>query len=200
MNATPFFYNAAGLPKPFLNRNQFGATFGGPIKKDKLFYFVSYQGVRIADAEPSLKTLTVPTSLTDDRSTQGIINAMASPTSYNTVITAGQINQAALNLLQAKLPNGQYFIPSANPSLKPSLGYDAYVQGPNTTSPIDQGIADVDYVVNNKDRLSAKYYVQNDPTKNDPFGAVASSFGFPQQLVAGSQVLPSQIRLYCHRT
>ncbi len=188
MNATPFFYNAAGLPKPFLNRNQFGATFGGPIKKDKLFYFVSYQGVRIADAEPSLKTLTVPTSLTDDRSPQGIINAMASPTSYNTVITAGQINQAALNLLQAKLPNGQYFIPSANPSLKPSLGYDAYVQGPNTTSPIDQGIADVDYVVNNKDRLSAKYYVQNDPT-NDPSGAVASLLGFPQQLVAGSQVI-----------
>ena len=40
---------------PFLNRNQFGATVGGPIKKDKLFYFLSYQGVRIADAKPSLK-------------------------------------------------------------------------------------------------------------------------------------------------
>jgi hypothetical protein len=188
MNATPFFYNAAGLPKPFLNRNQFGATFGGPIKKDKLFYFVSYQGIRIADAEPSLKTLTVPTSLTDDRSTQGIINAMASPTSFNTTITAGQINPAALNLLQAKLPNGQYFIPSANPSLSPSLGYDAFVQGPNTNSPVDQGIADVDYVLNEKDRLSAKYYVQYDPT-NDPFGAVASLLGFPQTLTAGSQVI-----------
>src|ERR1700740_404109 len=47
MNAAPFFYNAAGkdqitgkqiLPRPFLNRNSFGATLGGPIKKDKLFY------------------------------------------------------------------------------------------------------------------------------------------------------------------
>ena len=188
MNATPFFYNAAGLPKPFLNRNQFGATFGGPIKKDKWFYFVSYQGVRIADAEPSLKTLTVPTSLTDDRSTQGIITAMGNAASYNTTITQGQINQAALNLLQAKLPNGQFLIPSANPSINPGLGYDAFVQGPNTTSPIDQGIVDVDYAVNERDRISAKYYIQNDPT-NDPFGAVASLLGFPQQLIAGSQVI-----------
>src|ERR1700752_4391234 len=74
MNATPFFYNAAGIPKPFLNRNQFGSTLGGPIKKDKLFFFGSYQGVRIADAESSTKDATVPLGLTDDRSTQGIIN------------------------------------------------------------------------------------------------------------------------------
>ena len=189
----------------FLNRNQFGATFGGPIKKDKLFYFLSYQGVRVADAEPSLKTLTVPTTLTDDRSPQGITNAIntvigsehltADPnpcgpgqTPANTCFQSSQINSAALNLLQAKLPNGQYFIPSANPSINPILGYDAYVQGPNTISPIDQGIADVDYVVNEKDRLSAKYYVQNDPTE-DPFGAVASLIGFPQTLSAGSQVI-----------
>ena len=53
MNAAPFFYNASPAittKDPFLNRNQFGATLGGPIKKDKLFYFLSYQGVRIADA------------------------------------------------------------------------------------------------------------------------------------------------------
>src|SRR5208283_2360761 len=78
MNATPFFYNAAGIPEPFLNRNQFGATLGGPIKKDKLFYFFSYQGVRIADQETSTKDVTVPLGLTNDRSAQGIANAINS--------------------------------------------------------------------------------------------------------------------------
>src|ERR1700730_12885187 len=34
------------LATPPLRRNQFGATFGGPIKKDKTFFFMSYQGLR----------------------------------------------------------------------------------------------------------------------------------------------------------
>jgi hypothetical protein len=198
MNASPFFYNAAGvnpltskqyLPSPFLNRNQFGATLGGPIKKDKLFYFLSYQGVRIADAGPSTKDVIVPLNLTNDRSTQGIINMIQA--AYGTTITSNQINTAAMNLLSAKLPNGQYLIPSAqftNPTMATTLGYDAVVEGPNTHASVDQGIAAVDYVVSAKDRLSLKYYVQSDPT-SDPFGAVGSLLGFPQQLSAGSQVI-----------
>src|SRR5580704_17280835 len=105
MNAAPFFYNASPLlttKVPFLNRNQFGATLGGPIKKDKLFYFLSYQGVRIADASDATKDITVPLGLTDDRSTQGIINAMQS--TYNESITASQISPVAAAMLQAKLP------------------------------------------------------------------------------------------------
>src|SRR5229473_2149674 len=69
MNAAPFFYNASPAitqKVPFLNRNQFGATLGGPIKKDKLFYFASYQGVRIADATDAIQNSTVPLSLTND--------------------------------------------------------------------------------------------------------------------------------------
>ena len=189
LNATPFFYNAAGTPEPFLNRNQFGATLGGPIKKDKLFYFLSYQGVRISDAESATKDVTVPLGLTSDRSTQGIINMIQA--TYGETITASQINPAAQSLLQAKLPNGQYLIPSAqftNPTTATTLGYDAIVEGRNTISTVDQGIAAVDYVLSPKDRLSAKYYVQNDPTTN-PFGAVGSLLGFAQQLSAGSQVI-----------
>jgi hypothetical protein len=49
-------------------------------------------------------------------------------------------------------------------------------------------IAAVDYAPSTKDRLSVKYYFQNDPTTN-PFGAVGSLLGFPQQLSAGSQVV-----------
>lgn len=206
MNSTPYFYNQVGLAAPFLNRNQFGATLGGPIKRDKLFYFLSYQGVRIADAESSTKDTTVPFYLTDDRSAQGIVNAInvtyfpgcgPNQTPPNPCFDSSQINQAAMNMLNAKLPNGQYLIPSPYPGFTnlgaqgyiaaQDLGYDAIVQGPNSISSVDQGIAGVDYAVNSKNHLSAKYYVQNDPTRN-PFGSVGSLLGFSQQLLAGSDV------------
>jgi Carboxypeptidase regulatory-like domain len=191
MNAAPFFYNASPAittKDPFLNRNQFGATFGGPIKKDKLFYFLSYQGVRIADAASSIQDTTVPLSLTNDRSAQGIVNMIAGT---GKTITASQISPQALALFQAPGVNGnQFLIPSAqitNPTLAKQLGYDAVVQGANTESSVDQGIANVDYVVNDKDRLSVKAYIQQNPTTN-PFGAVGSLLGFGQQLSAEGNV------------
>ena len=45
-NANAFFRNATGQPKPNLKQNQFGATAGGPVKRNKLFFFASYQGTR----------------------------------------------------------------------------------------------------------------------------------------------------------
>lgn len=191
MNAAPFFYNASPAittKVPFLNRNQFGATFGGPIKKDKLFYFLSYQGVRIADAADSIKTATVPLTLTNDRSPQGIINMIQGATGKT--IAAGQIGPVAQAMLQAKQKNGQYFIPAAqitDPNTALGLGYDVIVQGPNAQSHVDQGIVNVDYMLSDKDRIGGKYYIQDNPTTN-PFGAVGSLLGFPQQLSGGSQV------------
>jgi hypothetical protein len=43
LNANDWFFNYQGLPRPVLNSNQYGGAFGGPVKKDKLFFFVSYQ-------------------------------------------------------------------------------------------------------------------------------------------------------------
>jgi len=190
MNAAPFFYNASPILSPnFLNRNQFGATLGGPIKKNKLFYFLSYQGVRIADSTDSTKTVTVPLTLTDDRSAQGIINTIQG--AYGKTLAASQLSPQALGLLQAKGANGQYLIPSAqltDPTTATILGYDAVVQGANAQSKVDQGMANVDYVLSEKDRLGVKYYVQTDPTTN-PFGAAGVLLGFPQQLSSGSQVI-----------
>src|ERR1700678_2297569 len=101
MNAAPFFYNASPVLAPiFLNRNQFGATVGGPIKKDKLFYFLSYQGVRIADSTDSTKEVTVPLTLTNDRSAQGILNTIQG--AYGKTLAASQLSTQALGLLQAK--------------------------------------------------------------------------------------------------
>jgi hypothetical protein len=191
MNAAPFFYNASPailVKNPFVVRNQFGATIGGPIKKDKLFYFGSYQGVRIASAESSTKEITVPLGLTGDRSLAGLVNAEKA--TYGTTITQSQISPAAQAILSATLPNGQFLIPTPSITSGPqakALGYDAVVQGANSTSTVDQAIGNVDYVLSDSDRLTGKYYYQRNPTTN-PFGAVGALLGFPQQLSAGSQV------------
>ncbi len=191
LNAAPFFYNAspaATTKIPFMNRNMFGATFGGPLKKDKLFYFLSYQGVRVSDAEDATQGSAVPLGLTNDRSVGGLI-AMES-SSYGKTVTAAQINPVALAMYNATLPNGQYMIPTpqiTTLSTAEALGYDALVVGPNATNRVDQGISDVDYQLSSNDRMSAKYYYQNDPTSN-PFAYETNVLGFPQKLYAGSQV------------
>ena len=46
LNANDFFRNLAGQPRAVLNENQFGFSLGGPIKKEKLLFFSSYQGTR----------------------------------------------------------------------------------------------------------------------------------------------------------
>src|SRR5437660_1542897 len=43
LNANDYYRNAAGGSKLVLNQNQYGGTFGGPLKKDKLFFFAAYQ-------------------------------------------------------------------------------------------------------------------------------------------------------------
>ena len=193
MNAAPFFFNASpAIPAsekvPFLNRNMFGATLGGPIKKNKLFYFVAYQGTRVADAADAIQNVTVPLGLTNDRSSAGLA-AAANNSASGTNVLPSQIVPQAFGIMNAKLPNGSYLIPSASLSagVATQLGYDAVVQGPNAQAIVDQGNANVDYIFSDKDRVAVKYYIQDDPTTT-PFGYGGNALGFPQQLAAGSQV------------
>ena len=62
LNANNFFLNANGQPRPVLKQNQFGGTLGGPIRKDKTFFFVSYQGSRQVngEAQGALQTAILP--------------------------------------------------------------------------------------------------------------------------------------------
>src|SRR5258708_39829601 len=46
LNANDWFFNANGQPRPFANSNEWGGSFGGPIKKDKLFFFYDNEGLR----------------------------------------------------------------------------------------------------------------------------------------------------------
>jgi hypothetical protein len=56
-DANNWFNNRAGRKKADLSQNQFGATFGGPIIKDKTFFFADYQGLRITSGQTYLSTV-----------------------------------------------------------------------------------------------------------------------------------------------
>ena len=60
LNSNSFFNNAFGLPRTPLNRDTFGGTLGGPILKDKLFFFAAAEYFR--DRRTSNINYTVPTA------------------------------------------------------------------------------------------------------------------------------------------
>lgn len=47
MNANNYFNNQSGTPRPFDNANQWAASIGGPIRKDKTFFFINTEGLRV---------------------------------------------------------------------------------------------------------------------------------------------------------
>jgi len=53
LNANDFFSNLSGTPRPEYRQNQFGGSFGGPIKKDKTFFFVDTEALRIVQGVPT---------------------------------------------------------------------------------------------------------------------------------------------------
>jgi Carboxypeptidase regulatory-like domain len=184
----PFFSGA-----PPLHRNVFGVTLGGPIRKDKLFFFASYQGQRISDALSGAFN-GVPTlqGLTDtNRNDQAALISLANANDQCVLpdpacITA--IDPVALAILNAKTPSGQFIIPSSN-APNPESGsqpFNAFVKGPPSQFNANQVNGNLDYNFSSKDRLAGKYYFQSDPT-SIPF-AVSAVPGFPQTLHAASQL------------
>jgi hypothetical protein len=109
LNANEPFIKARGLERPVLTRNQFGGTLGGPIVKDKAFFFGSYQGTREDNGLSLANSLTfpsIPLGLTDtNRTAAGLAAAFG--------LTAVLINPVSLAILNARLPDGGFAIPSS---------------------------------------------------------------------------------------
>ncbi|MDQ6678495.1 MAG: carboxypeptidase regulatory-like domain-containing protein [Acidobacteriota bacterium] len=111
-------FQAYGTDKPLSIFNNFGATFGGPIKKNKIFYFVSYEGTRQRQASPGLFTVPTGSQLNGDFS--GLTTIIYDPQTGNadgTGRTPFPNNKIPANRLDPIALKLQSYYPAANNGL-----------------------------------------------------------------------------------
>ena len=193
LNSRGFF----DTEKPDSKQNQFGGTLGGPIKKDRTFFFTSYEGRRVRRGIPS-DSVAVPTpeerngdfsgglSSSDpnfpvfagtlgDQHVADILNARTGCT--NAITTAGGTMPAAGVDYASIFPGNQIPTTCMDPTALDLM--NQFVPLPNTadgffqTAPVsrertDQITFKFDHRINDKQNLSAYYYF-NDTNQFDPF-------------------------------
>lgn len=173
LNANDFFRNETGQQRPDLKQNQFGFTLGGPIKKDRLLFFGSYQGTHqvngLASGQARIGcgvSLSEP-ALTNDRSPQALgqlFGGMKGAFGGVAIASDGSnINPVALSLLNYKLPDGSFLIPTPQTvdSSKPfaSRGFSTLTE-PCTFNE-DQFLLNVDYEASQKSRIAARFFLED---------------------------------------
>ncbi|MDT8069190.1 MAG: TonB-dependent receptor [Terriglobia bacterium] len=157
-NANSFFNKLFGLPRDVLKRNQFGGTFGGPIKKDKAFFFVSYQ--KQIQHQAQVQTATVPTALEiggdfsqSGPESQAAVASFLQANSYfqadPTLAAQGIIDPTKINpIIQKYIAAG--LIPNSGSNTSSTLSTNALA-----TDNFDELTTKLDFNFTQNDRLAA---------------------------------------------
>jgi len=162
------FFDPAPIPKAAIGLEQFGASFGGAVKKDKLFYFVNYEGQRYNVAD----TLIATPPITCGGGTAGCSLAASDP-AHSLVDACKAVGFANVTPLSAHIAglnsdcsvNPTNYTPGASESLFPTNPGSANGTNPNneilgmvSTSKQDNGVAKVDYHLNDHHSLTGTYF------------------------------------------
>jgi|LSQX01.1.fsa_nt_gb hypothetical protein len=174
LNANPFFYNRNRRPedpdKPILTQKQYGFTLGGPVLKDKLLLFGSWQGSRQKNGLAGGGTVNtqLPPIPEGDRSAPGFAAALAAMNcgfsnwgwagGANVACDGSNISPVVLNILNLKLPDGSYFVPGSG-----TTGYTRRTFSIPAQYKGDQFLANVDYMINQQNTLSGRFFYTRDP-------------------------------------
>jgi Carboxypeptidase regulatory-like domain len=180
LNSNDFF-----VGKTVLDQNQFGGTLGGPIKKDKAFFFGSYQGTRSKNGITSqgLTTgVTLPNIPDEPRNTAQFADDLANatcgsftfgPTVQGPSAACGpfqgpeNISPVALAMLNLPGPGGKgYYVPtpSTDPgcTANPFGSYNCTFSDPAPYSE-NQFIVNGDYVISQGETLQTRYFYTRNP-------------------------------------
>ena len=159
-SANGFFNNAAGVPRQKLDRNVFGVSLGGPIVKNRLFYFVNFEGRRDSSETGGLRI--VPT----DAFRQGIFTYTRTNGTVGTLsptqITA--LDPAAIGPSAAVLATFQQYPHSNDHTVGDGLNTSGYRFNAKTPLTFNTYIAKVDYQLDNegKHQIFWRGNLQND--------------------------------------
>ncbi len=187
LDANNFFLNGANdgvvTPRPAYRRNQFGGTLGGPVIKDRAWFFISYQGTRETNGTSltnSLATVFLPAFLGSQRDPASLaaFSMCYAPDLF------GYVDPVAAAALTATLPNGQLMIPGI-PGQTTAAGCTAGEGALPTTKPVletipsnstykeDQFNTNFDVKLSDANRFFAKYFFAANRTNQalyDQFG------------------------------
>jgi hypothetical protein len=155
------YFDQAPVPKAPIALEQFGASLGGPIKKDKLFYFINYEGQRYSVgstlfvAAPTTVSLAKPSKPGGDPN-QSLVDACNA---------LGRANVTPLSAQLAGLPAGSCvpnppnFTPGPSESLFPTnTTASNIILGLVSINSQNNGVGKVDYHPNDKNTISGMYF------------------------------------------
>ena len=184
-NANEYFLKADGKSRPVLKQNQFGFTVGGPILHRKLYFFTSYQGTRQSNGvdQSGLASGVYTYPFPVDRTDRAAVGAAMCPENHSSDAVNFQtlyggvqvdcegknISTVAMNLLQAKLPNGNYVIPGSGTD-----DYKVQSFSSPTSYKEDQGVLNFDYKISAKNVIAERGFISH-PRKVASFDAGPSS-------------------------
>jgi len=143
------YFVPSPLPRNILKQNQFGATAGGPVVKDKTFFFLSYERIRSISESPSATIVPTPAQRRGDFSATS--TPVLDPLTNNNPFPGNIIPQARLNAVASSIVN--QYMPTPNVS-SGDINYAGSSLGDET---VDQGIVRIDHYFSERDQLFAHY-------------------------------------------
>src|SRR5437667_2924657 len=161
---------ATGLAKPPFNRNEFGASFGGPVIHNKLFFFAAYEGLRRVIAATNITAQ--PTAAIKAGNFAGLSPVTDPSTGApfpGNQIPAGRISPVAQGLLKfASEPN----LPGAAGGLGANFAYNTPTRESN-----DRYSGRLHYQMTSKDRITGRYYYAGDGPYQSGVGGATDKYG-----------------------